>query len=91
MSITRRIFLRNSALAVVGTAAVPSFLARAAMGAAVCAGRVRIAPDFPKDRATVFAEYSCDPMDATPFGELRSDVLSFGKGELLIFLSISTS
>jgi len=33
MSITRRIFLRNSALAVVGTAAVPSFLARAAMGA----------------------------------------------------------
>src|SRR6266851_4854905 len=33
MSITRRVFLRNSALAVVGTAAVPSFLARAAMGA----------------------------------------------------------
>lgn len=35
MSITRRVFLRNSALAVVGTAAVPSFLARAAFGAAV--------------------------------------------------------
>ena len=34
MSITRRVFLRNSALAVVGTAAVPSFLARTAMGAA---------------------------------------------------------
>jgi len=34
MSITRRIFLRNTTLAVVGTAAVPSFLARAAMGAA---------------------------------------------------------
>src|SRR5271167_1377863 len=33
MSITRRVFLRNAALAVVGTAAVPSFLARAAMGA----------------------------------------------------------
>jgi uncharacterized protein (DUF1501 family) len=32
MSITRRVFLRNSALAVVGTAAVPSFLARAAFG-----------------------------------------------------------
>ena len=31
--ITRRIFLRNSALAVVGTAAVPSFLTRAAFGA----------------------------------------------------------
>jgi len=33
MSVTRRIFLRNSALAVVGTAAVPSFLTRAAFGA----------------------------------------------------------
>jgi uncharacterized protein (DUF1501 family) len=32
MSITRRIFLRNSAVAVVGTAAVPSFLTRAAFG-----------------------------------------------------------
>src|SRR5215472_1456667 len=30
---TRRVFLRNSALAVVGTAAVPSFLRRAAFGA----------------------------------------------------------
>ncbi|MGA8867617.1 MAG: DUF1501 domain-containing protein [Candidatus Sulfotelmatobacter sp.] len=34
MSVTRRVFVRNSALAVVGTAAVPSFLARAAFGAA---------------------------------------------------------
>jgi uncharacterized protein (DUF1501 family) len=34
MSITRRIFLRNGALAVVGTAALPSFLTRAALGAA---------------------------------------------------------
>src|SRR4029077_12528391 len=33
MPITRRVFLRNSALAVVGTAAVPSFLTRAAYGA----------------------------------------------------------
>jgi len=33
MSSTRRAFLRNSALAVVGTAAVPSFLTRAAFGA----------------------------------------------------------
>jgi uncharacterized protein (DUF1501 family) len=33
MSITRRVFLRNSGLAIVGTAAVPSFLARAAWGA----------------------------------------------------------
>jgi uncharacterized protein (DUF1501 family) len=34
MSITRRVFLRNSTLAVVGTAAMPSFLARAAWGTA---------------------------------------------------------
>src|SRR5438105_9475391 len=33
MSITRRIFLRNGALAVVGTAALPSFFTRAADGA----------------------------------------------------------
>jgi uncharacterized protein (DUF1501 family) len=33
MGITRRIFFRNGALAVVGTAAVPSFLTRAALGA----------------------------------------------------------
>ncbi len=33
MSITRRVFIRNSALAVVGTTAIPSFLARAAYGA----------------------------------------------------------
>ena len=31
MSITRRVFLRNGAMAVVGTAAVPAFLARAAL------------------------------------------------------------
>jgi uncharacterized protein (DUF1501 family) len=34
MSITRRVFLHRSALAVVGTAALPSFLTRAALGAA---------------------------------------------------------
>src|ERR1700681_357786 len=34
MSITRRVFLRNGALAVVGTTALPSFLTRAAFGAA---------------------------------------------------------
>ena len=33
MAITRRVFIRNSGLAVVGTAAVPSFLTRAAFGA----------------------------------------------------------
>src|ERR1700758_3102945 len=39
--ITRRIFLRNSALAVVGTAAVPSFLQRAALGAVENGGRTK--------------------------------------------------
>ncbi len=34
MFITRRVFLRNGALSIIGTAAVPSFLARAAWGAA---------------------------------------------------------
>ena len=41
MSITRRIFLRNSALAVVGTAAVPSFLTRAAFGAVEAGERTK--------------------------------------------------
>jgi uncharacterized protein (DUF1501 family) len=41
MSTTRRVFLRNSALAVVGTAAVPSFLARAAWGAAESGARTK--------------------------------------------------
>src|ERR1035438_6064569 len=34
MSITRRVFLKGGAMAVVGTAAIPSFLTRAAFGAA---------------------------------------------------------
>jgi uncharacterized protein (DUF1501 family) len=38
MPITRRVFLRNGALAVVGTAALPSFLARAVTGAAQSVG-----------------------------------------------------
>src|SRR6266851_8510805 len=41
MPITRRVFLHNSALAVVGTAAVPSFLARAAMGASEPGSRTK--------------------------------------------------
>src|ERR1700689_5983885 len=41
MSITRRIFLRNSTLAVVGTAAVPSFLTRAAFGAVDSGGSTK--------------------------------------------------
>src|SRR6201987_3508587 len=41
MPITRRVFLRNSALAVVGTTAIPSFLTRAAFGAAEPATRTK--------------------------------------------------
>ena len=39
--ITRRIFVRNSALAVIGTAAVPSFLTRAAFGAVESGSRTK--------------------------------------------------
>src|SRR5437868_5208041 len=39
MSITRRVFLRNGALAVVGTAAIPSFLTRAAYSAVETSAR----------------------------------------------------
>ncbi len=50
--ITRRIFLRNSALAVVGTAAVPSFLTRAAFGAAEAgAGNKRLVVIFQRGAA----------------------------------------
>src|SRR5215471_21821081 len=41
MSITRRVFLRNSALAVVGTTALPTFLTRAALGAAETVARTK--------------------------------------------------
>jgi len=41
MSITRRIFLRNGALAVVGTAALPNFLTRAAFGTAENGARTK--------------------------------------------------
>ncbi len=41
MSLTRRIFLRNGALAVVGTAAMPPFLTRAAFGAVEPSGKTK--------------------------------------------------
>lgn len=41
MAITRRVFLRNSALAVVGTTALPTFLTRAAFGAVEPASRTK--------------------------------------------------
>jgi len=51
MSITRRIFLRNTALAVVGTAAVPSFLTRAALGAVESASNKRLVVIFQRGAA----------------------------------------
>src|SRR5882672_12020874 len=41
MHLTRRIFPRNGALAVVGTTAIPSFLTRAAFGASQSAARTK--------------------------------------------------
>jgi uncharacterized protein (DUF1501 family) len=51
MSITRRIFLRNSALAVIGTGAVPSFLTRAAFGAVEAASGKRLVVIFQRGAA----------------------------------------
>jgi len=41
MSITRRVFLHNGALAAVGTAAIPSFLTRAAYGSVEAGGKAK--------------------------------------------------
>lgn len=49
--ITRRVFVRNSALAVVGTAAVPSFLTRAAFGALKGTGQKRLVVIFQRGAA----------------------------------------
>jgi uncharacterized protein (DUF1501 family) len=63
MSITRRIFLRNSALTAVGTAALPSFLARAAFGAADPGTR-------PKRLVVIFQRGAADGLNiVVPHGE----------------------
>ena len=51
MSITRRVFLRNSALAAVGTAALPMFLKRAALGAEQSATTKRLVVIFQRGAA----------------------------------------
>jgi len=51
MSITRRVFLRNSALAVVSTAAIPTFLARAAHGAETMGKNKRLVVIFQRGAA----------------------------------------
>ncbi|HUR36197.1 MAG TPA: DUF1501 domain-containing protein [Terriglobales bacterium] len=51
MSITRRIFIRNGALAVVGTAALPSFLTRAAFASPGALGNKRLVVLFQRGAA----------------------------------------
>src|SRR5229473_1167505 len=63
MSITRRVFLRNSALAAVGTAALPSFLTLAAYGAADSGSR-------PKRLIVLFQRGAADGLNiVVPHGE----------------------
>src|SRR5258707_5923959 len=69
MSITRRIFLRNGALAVVGTTALPSFLTRAALGAADPGIR-------PKRLVVIFQRGAADGLNiVVPYGELSYDAM----------------
>src|SRR5580704_15055243 len=51
MSITRRAFLKSGAMAVIGTAAIPSFLTRAACGAAAAAANKRLVVIFQRGAA----------------------------------------
>src|SRR3954471_1357782 len=51
MAITRRVFMRGGAMAIVGTAAVPSFLTRAAWGAATTGGRKKLVVLFQRGAA----------------------------------------
>ena len=63
MSITRRVFLRNSALAVVGTSAIPSFLTRAAFGSVEPGSR-------PKRLVVIFQRGAADGLNiVVPHGE----------------------
>ncbi len=63
MSITRRVFLRNGALAVIGTTALPSFLTRAAFGASDPGVR-------PKRLVVVFQRGAADGLNiVVPHGE----------------------
>src|ERR1700741_1805212 len=63
MPITRRVFLRNSALAVVGTTAIPSFLTRAAFGAVEPGAK-------PKRLVVIFQRGAADGLNiVVPHGE----------------------
>lgn len=63
MSITRRVFMRNSALAVVGTTVIPSFLTRAAFGSVEPGAK-------PKRLVVVFQRGAADGLNiVVPHGE----------------------
>ena len=63
MSITRRIFLRNGAMAVVGTTAMPAFLTRAAFGA-------ELLGDKKKRLVVIFQRGAADGLNiVVPHGE----------------------
>src|SRR4051794_14901991 len=51
MSITRRVFLKNGALAVVATSAIPAFLSRAAFAGSIGAGKKRLVVIFQRGAA----------------------------------------
>src|SRR5215510_10292375 len=51
MSISRRVFLKNGALAIVATTAVPGFLQRAALAAETAAGKKRLVVLFQRGAA----------------------------------------
>ena len=51
MALTRRVFLRNSGIAVVGTSVIPSFLTRAAFAEATKAGKKRLVVLFQRGAA----------------------------------------
>ena len=51
MAITRRVFMKGGAMAIVGTAAIPSFLTRAAWGAATTGGRKKLVVLFQRGAA----------------------------------------
>jgi uncharacterized protein (DUF1501 family) len=63
MTITRRVFLRNSALTIIGTTAIPSFLTRAALGASEPGTR-------PKRLVVIFQRGAADGLNiVVPHGE----------------------
>jgi uncharacterized protein (DUF1501 family) len=63
MSITRRVFLRNSTLAVVGTTVIPSFLTRAAFGSVEPSAK-------PKRLVVIFQRGAADGLNiVVPHGE----------------------